>query len=211
MRKLLIVGSGGHGKVVADAAVEMGSWGKISFLDDKFPDLQLVAGLSVIGTIDSAASFLDQYSDLVIGLGNNELRLELIKRCSLIGFNIVNVIHPRSFVSKISQIGQGTVVFAQAVVNPGVKIGTGCIINTSATVDHDCHLADGVHISPGVNLAGEINIGRCSCVGIGSCAKQQISIGNNVIVGAGTVIIKDIPDNVTVVGVPGRIIRKHGI
>lgn len=208
MAGLLIVGAGGHGKVVADTAMNMKCWDRIAVVDDLYPQVQSLLGLKVLGKIDECLSFQAEYQDLVVAVGDNKLRVELIHRFSHCGFNIPIIIHPRAYVSAFAQLGEGTVVFAQAVVNAGSAVGIGSIINTGATVDHDCLLGCGVHVSPGVHIAGDVKVGNYTWLGIGCTIIQQCSIGNNVMVGAGGVIIEDIPSNVTVIGVPGKILCK---
>lgn len=211
MAGLIIVGAGGHGKVVADTAYEMGAWEKIAFIDDRYPEVSSILSWTIIGRANQAVDFIDEYTDVVVAIGNNTLRLELLEHFEKLGFSIPSIIHPTAFVSKNAILGSGNVIFAQAVVNAGVKIGSGCIINTGATVDHDCNLDNGVHISPGAHLAGTVKIGETSWIGIGSSVIQNVNIGSKVIVGAGAVITKDIPSNVTVVGVPGRIIKANEV
>lgn len=209
MTGLLVVGAGGHGQVVADTANETGLWKKIAFLDDRYPTLNIVSEWPVLGKLNHAPSILKEYSDLIVAVGNNLLRVELLQSFAGMGFLLTKVIHPTAFVSKTAQIEAGSVVFAQAAVNTGAKIGFGSIINTGATVDHDCVLGYGVHLSPGVHLGGEVNVGNYSWLGIGSSVIQQISIGNNVVVGAGAVVTKHVPNSVKVVGVPGRVINTN--
>lgn len=211
MSRLLIVGAGGHGKVVADTAFECGRWEKIAFLDDRYPELNSSLLWPVLGKIEQAALFLLDYSDLSVAIGNNLLRVELVHRFTKMGFFTPTIVHPTAFVSRSAMIGAASVVFAQVAVNAGTQIGIGSIVNTGATIDHDCLLGDGVHISPGAHLAGTVKVGNYSWLGIGSSVIQQISIGESVVVGAGAVITENVPNDVTIVGVPGKIIKKHKI
>lgn len=208
MAGLLIIGAGGHGKVVADAAMSMGNWDEIAFLDDRYPQIIHVLNFPVLGVIDTCQLFQNTYQDLVVAVGDNVLRVELIRRFIDYQFRLPSIIHPRAFVSNFSEIGQGSVVFAQSVINAGTVLGIGCIINTGATVDHDCNLGCGVHVSPGVHVAGQVAIGDYTWLGIGSTVIQNCSIRKNAMVGAGAVVIRDVPSSVTVLGIPGRIIYK---
>lgn len=201
MSKLLILGAGGHGKVVADTAVMTGQWKQVAFLDDR-EGLEKVMGIPVIGKLNDCMSFREEFQCAFVAIGNNKLRLEWIDRLAKIGFVIPTIIHPFSFVSKTSNIGEGTIVMAGTVINANTNVGRGCIINTSSSIDHDCTLEDGVHISPGVHVGGTVNIGKYTWVCIGSSVANNITIGKNVIIAAGASVIKNVPDNVMVAGVP---------
>ncbi len=211
MRRLLIAGAGGHGKVVAETAVQMRCWDDIAFVDDKFPDLQRVYNWPVLGKLQNASGLIDLYQDLAVAVGENNFRLQIIKSFAKQGFNLPVIIHPSAVLSRNLNINEGTVVFAQCVINPGAILGTGCIINTGVIVEHDCLISNGVHLSPGVKLAGEVQVGECSWIGIGACVINRISIGTNAVVGAGAVIINDAPNDVTVVGNPGKVISKREV
>jgi sugar O-acyltransferase (sialic acid O-acetyltransferase NeuD family) len=203
---LLIVGAGGHGKVVAEAARAMNRWIKIAFLDDKYESIQKHHNCSVIGGMDSYPKFIDEYQDLFIAVGNNQDRIRHIEKYTNAGFNIPNIIHPTAIVSDTAKICSGTVVLANVVINASVSIGNGSIINTSSSIDHDCVIGDVVHICPGSNLAGNVHVGRLSFIGIGSCIIQGVKVGDEVTIGAGTVVVKDIPAKLKVVGNPARTI-----
>lgn len=207
MRGLLIIGAGGHGKVVADTAMSMNCWDKIAFLDDRYPQINSALSFPILGKIEDCLLFYEDYQELVVAVGDSMLRVELIRKFIAYGFRLPIIIHPTAFVSKWSMIRDGSVIFAQAAVNAGSVVGIGCIINTGATVDHDCVLGCGVHVSPGAHIAGQVEIGEYTWLGVGSSIIQQRFIGHNVIVGAGSVIIRDIPDNVTIIGIPGRVLN----
>lgn len=204
---LLIVGAGGHGKVVADAAMEMSCWSRIGFIDDRGEQLQRVAGVPVIGRLADLESLRGDWSAAVVAIGDAPHRLEILQALRELEFELPVIAHPSAVVSRLAAIGSGTVIFAQAAINAGASIGAGCIVNTGATVDHDCQLGDGVHLCPGVNLAGNVVIGARSWVGIGSAVRQGISIGRDVTLGAGAVVVQDVPDEVVAYGVPARPVR----
>lgn len=209
MSGLLVVGAGGHGRVVADTAVEDGRWNKIAFLDDRHKQIDCIMNWPVLGSLLQAQEYLHDYPDLIVAIGDNTLRVKLLRRYLQLGFKLPVLIHPTAFVSKIARLSPGTVVFPRAAVNVGVGIGFGSIINTGAIVDHDCLLGEGVHICPGASLAGEVKVGDYSWVGIGTSVIQRVSIGENVFIGAGSVIVKDTGSNVKVLGVPGRVVNQN--
>jgi len=209
MSGLLILGTGGHGKVVADTALITEKWDNIAFLDDR-KELNEVMGIPVIGELSDFESFKISYKYAFVAIGNNTVRLKWVEQLIEAGFIIPTIIHPFSFVSKMSNIGEGTIIMAGAVINANTSIGKGCIINTSSSIDHDCVLEDGVHVSPGVHIGGTVNIGKCTWICIGSSIANNITIGNNVIVAAGASVVKNIPDNVMVAGVPAVIKKLLG-
>lgn len=202
--KLLIVGAGGHGLVVADAAIEQGLWSEIAFLDDQVTKLASISNIPVLSETNDVHKYINQFQDLIVAIGDNKRRLQIIDECQNKGFNIPFVSHPTATISNYAKIGSGTFLAAQSVVNAGVMLGKGCIINTGATVDHDNVLSDGVHVSPGANLGGGVSVGKCSWIGIGASIREQVSIGENVIVGAGAAVINDVDDNLQMLGVPAR-------
>jgi len=201
---LLIIGAGGHGRVVADAAEASGQWDKIAFVDDKYPDVSSASQWSVIGRISDLESLKSEWNQIVVAIGNNSLRVELLEQCKGTGFSVASVIHPSAVIAKDVSMGEGAVVFANTVVNTGVVLGRGVILNTAATVDHDCMLGEGVHLSPGVHLGGTVEIDSYTWLGVGASVVNNCNIGSGVTVGAGTVIIDDIDDQLTVVGMPAK-------
>lgn len=204
MSGLLIAGAGGHGRVLADAADLVGGWSRIAFLDDQKPAGSRVDDWLVLGGLESALSWREDYPNIVVAIGNNRVRLEWLSRYEAMGMRIPAVMHPSAQVSPRASVAAGSVVFAGAMINIGARIGRGGIVNTGAVIEHDCHLGAAVHVSPGASLAGEVSVGERSWIGVGASVRQQLSIGNDVIVGAGSAVVADIPDGLTVGGVPAR-------
>jgi sugar O-acyltransferase (sialic acid O-acetyltransferase NeuD family) len=202
VKGLLVVGAGGHGRVVADAARECGTWGRIAFLDSRYPELSSSGDWQVIGKDTDAINFREEFDDLVVAIGDAHIRVGMLENLLSDGFNIPTIIHPHACVSRGVILGDGCVALAQSAVNYGAVVGRGCIINTGATVDHDCSLGDGVHVCPGAHLSGEVKVGDCSWLGVGSSVIQRVKIGADTTVGAGSVVTGDLPDRVTAVGVP---------
>lgn len=209
MSKLLIVGAGGHGKVVADAALSTGKWNMIAFLDDRFPELLSVRTLAVIGTFQSAQSFINDYQDIVVAVGDNVRRLELTSFYKSLGFHCPPVIHPSATIDSTAQIGNGTVVLPHAVINADAVVGSACIINTASVIEHDCRVGDGVHVSPRAVIGGGSEVGELSWIGIGATVIHKIAIGDRCIIGAGSVVTSHIGHNVTAVGMPARVIKEN--
>jgi len=201
MPRLAILGASGHGKVIADAALLGGKWDEVAFFDDAWPEIRNNGKYAVVG--DTHALLRGKSTtEAVVAIGDNRVRLCKQMELSKSGIQLATVIHPNATIAEDVSIGEGTVIFAGAVVNPDASIGSAVVLNTNSVVEHDCKLKDGSHLSPGVCLAGGVSVGFLSWVGIGASVKQQVTIGDKVTVGAGSVVISDIPDNQTVVGVP---------
>lgn len=208
MSSLLIIGAGGHGKVVADAALEAARWDEIVFLDDAWPEKKNNGRWDVHGKVDQLSEWKGRCTHAVVAIGNNQLRMELQSKLLVAGFELATIVHPSAQVSRFARLGMGCVVFANAVVNVDAEVGDAAIINTAATIDHDCRLGHGVHVAPGANLGGGVAVGDFSWVGIGAAVRHYIAIGANVTIGAGAVVVSDIEDNITAVGSPARPINK---
>lgn len=173
MKDLLIVGAGGHGRVVAEAAELEGRWGNIVFLDDRI-DTDTVLNHKIIGKLDEYERFVDQYEYAIICIGDNEKRLDLIEKLLKVGYKVPVIIHPKAWVSKYSSIQEGSVILAGAVVNTNSSIGKGCIININSCVDHDCVIEDGVHVCSGAVVRSMCRIGSLSCIEAGTCVKSGV-------------------------------------
>ena len=200
--KLLIIGASGHGKVVADIALKMNKWQSIAFLDDD-ESIKSSMGLEVIGKSADAFKHIDDY-DILLVLVIMLTREKIQEKLEAEGASIPSLIHPNAVIGEQVEIGTGTVVMAGAVINCCTKIGKGCIINTGSTIDHDNCIEDFVHISPGAHLAGTVKVGKGSWLGIGSVVSNNVNIPVAVKVGAGAVVVKDITESGTYVGVPAK-------
>lgn len=200
---LAIMGASGHGKVVAEAALAAG-WGAVEFYDRAWPGKQQVGRWTIAGGDDALMNALNRLDGVVVAIGNNQTRLDLLTQLRQAGAKVVSVLHPMACISTSAQIGPGTVALAGAIVNADAVIGPGAILNTACSVDHDCILGDAVHISPGAHLAGDVRVGDRSWIGIGASVRQGARIGSGVMVGAGAAVVSDVADGLTVVGVPAR-------
>lgn len=200
--RLLIIGAGGHGKVVADIALKMDRWDYIAFLDDN-DDIKTSMGIEVIGKSADMFRYIKDY-DIFVAIGNNETRKVIQEKLEVEGASIPVLIHPDAIIGEKVEINAGTVVMAGVVVNCCTIIGKGCIINTGATIDHDNLIEDYVHISPGVHTAGAVRIGKGTWLGIGSIVSNNITITSGCTIGAGAVVVRDIDKSGTYVGVPAR-------
>ena len=204
MKKLLIIGAGGHGRVIADCAELTGRWAEIQFLDDRHPELASADDWPVAGTSQSCWDYFPGEWDVIVGIGDNRVRLQMVEKLLEAGFTLPVLVHPSAAVSPRATLAEGTVVFAQVAVNTGAQMGRGVILNTGCIVDHDCRLSHGVHVSPGAALAGNVTVGCCSWIGIGASIRHCIEVGQDVIIGGGAAVVANVPDSSTMVGVPAK-------
>lgn len=200
MKRLTIIGASGHGKVVAEIA-RLNGYEQIAFLDDN-ENINSCGKYPVVGRT-TAATILE--GNLFVAIGESATRKHLmeafgVERC-------VTLVHPNAVIAEDVVLGAGTVVMPGAVINPGTRIGTGCIINTCSSVDHDCQIGDYCHISVGAHLSGTIVIGDGTWIAVGANIANNVTIPKQSIIGAGAVVIKDLKETGTYVGVPARKIR----
>lgn len=198
---VVIYGAGGHGKVVLDV-LERGGRRVVGFADD---DAGRV-GSRFCGYPVSPLS-RDELGDdveVVVAIGDAELRAAATARVSELGFRLATAVHPSAAIARDVEIGAGTMILAQAAVNPDARLGRGVIINTGATVDHDCVVGDFAHVAPGVRLAGNVTVGERALVGIGATILPGIEVGAGATVGAGSVVLANVAAGATVAGVPAR-------
>jgi|Wag4MinimDraft_16_1082657.scaffolds.fasta_scaffold00100_6 sugar O-acyltransferase (sialic acid O-acetyltransferase NeuD family) len=203
MRDIYIIGAGGHGKVVLDIINKSRQYQAAAFLDDDSSlHNEIINGLKVLGGSKEA---LADDKAVIIAVGNNKIREKLFKMLKSNDLEIINAVHPDAVINSFVSTSKGIVVAAGAVINPNAVIEDNVIINTGVTVDHDCIIERHVHLSPGVNLGGNVKVQRGAHIGIGAAVLPGIKIGRNSVVGAGAVVTKDVPNDVTVVGVPARV------
>ena len=195
LKKLIIIGASGHGKVIADIAVKNG-YEDIVFLDDN-EGVKECAGFPVIGKTSEAKGM---EGDKIVAIGHAKTRERIQEELS----GVITLIHPDAVISRRVEIGEGTVVMAGAVINTDAVIGKSCIINTGASVDHDCVLGEYVHVSVGSHLSGTVSVGKGTWIGAGATVSNNVNICGDCMIGAGTVVIKDIDKPGTYVGVPAR-------
>lgn len=199
MNDAVVVGAGGHAKVVISTLRAAGMRAAVVVDDDLSKKGQQILGVPVIGDLKSVDGAGFEVG--VIAIGNNSYREKAAARLAL---NWITVVHPYAHIHESVKLGLGTVVFAGAIIQADTIIGNHVIVNTGATIDHDCRIGDFAHMAPGVHLAGNVTVGRASLVGIGSVAIPGIRIGERTTIGAGSVIVRDVPDNVIACGNPAR-------
>lgn len=196
---VVIIGASGHGRVIADIVIRSGDR-VVGFLDDDRTLPGTIAGIPVLGTVSDFVKYAD--ARFVTGIGNAKIRAKIDE---MLNKKVLwyTAVHPAAVVSGLGvEIGEGTVVMANAVINAGAKIGRQCIVNTGAIVEHDCVLGDYVHISPNAALAGTVTVGARTWIGIGASVINNLAIAQDCMIGAGSTVVGSIGEPGTYMGTP---------
>ena len=207
MKSLLILGGGGHAKVVVDALLAAGA-GVAGFLD-RNPDIQRLLGIDRLGDADPETFGLYSPAEILLvngfgSTGRGRLRAVQYERWKERGFQFATVIHPSAIVSAFALLEEGVQIMAGAVIQAGCVLGENALLNTSVVVDHDCRIGKHAHVATGAALSGGVQVGDGAHVGTGVSVIQGIKIGTNSVVGAGSVVVRDVPADCRVMGVPAH-------
>ena len=206
MSKLYIIGAGGHGQVVLDCAKDA-CFEVDGFLDDNDSIIgKSIQGIKVLGKV-ALAKEIDGF--FVVAVGDNFKRKKVVEWLMLDDSKFATVIHPRVIIGSNVEVLPGSMILGGVVMNTSTFIGKHTILNTSSSVDHHNKIGDFVHIAPGVHMGGNVIVGEGAFIGVGASIIPGINIGKWSIIGAGSVVINDVPDYATVVGNPGKIGRAH--
>lgn len=197
MKSVYLYGASGHAKVIIDILIAQGI--EVAGLIDDNSELNELMGYRVYHSAPLNES-------LIISIGSNSIRKIISEKLN--SFDFATAIHPSSVISPKSSVGVGSVVMQGAIIQSSAAVGRHCIINTAASVDHDCVVEDFVHISPHATLCGSVFVGEGSQVGAGAVVIPGIRVGKWSLVAAGAVVMRDIPDNVLVMGNPARVVKR---
>ncbi len=205
----VIIGAGGHGRVVLDIMQHEGRHEVVGFLDSN-PDLhgRLMDGVEVLGPIQRLAGLKEQgVRGAIVAVGHNGTRRSFGEQVQRLGHELVSAVHPSANIANNVSIGRGVVVAAGALVCAHCQIGDGVILNTGCLVDHETMIGTACHLCPGVKIAGRVTIESGAFVGIGATVIQHVRVGHDSVIGAGAVVLKDVPPMSTVVGLPAREVK----
>jgi len=202
---LAILGTGGHAKSIYDIVKNK----KIYFFDKTKKEFKVGNRIfKVTDNIASIKNYKKKISQVIVTIGNNIIRKNYYTILKKNKFKLATLIHPKSYSSFGSKIGEGSVVMQGSFINTDTIIGNNCIINSNASIDHDCLIKDHTHICPGVIIAGNVKIGKNCWIGLGTKIIENCIIGDNVFVAAGTLVTKNIKSNAFVKGAPAKYARK---
>lgn len=205
---LILIGAGGHGKVVLEALQASGTApARLIVVDDN----QQLAGTDFLGFPVTRMEACEELPGcgFHVAVGRNDVRRALCQRFLLRGAAPISVVHPGAVVSPHARTGAGVFLAACCVLAPDSSVADGVIVNHGAVVDHDCEIGEYSHIAPHATLGGNARIGSGVLVGAAAVIMPGVTIGNGCTIGAGAVVLRDVPSFSTVVGVPGRAVGKE--
>ncbi len=206
---LYVWGAGGHGKVVAEAALAAGRFSVRGYLDDDVTKRgRKVLGLPILGGLDALAD-LEGRVAVAAGIGDNRTRLNVLAHLEGRNVELCTVTHPSAVVASTALLGPWTYVGPGAVVHADARLGRACIVNSGAVVEHDNQLGEGVHVAGNATLGGNVVIGDGTLVGLGAVVLPGVTIGAWVVVGAGAAVLRDLSPHVVAVGCPARVLERR--
>lgn len=207
LRRVILIGAGGHAKVIADILKKDRTMDIVGCTDNN-PGSDLL-GIPILGDDSILPELYDQgIRHAFVAVGDNRLRSLLAQKVTRIGFELVNAMSPHAYVADSVELGNGIAVMAGAVIHAEARIGDCTIINTQASVDHECVIGEGCHIAPGSTLSGNVTVGSGTFLGTGTKVIDGIRIGAWSMIGAGSIVVRDLPDGCLAMGVPARVVRK---
>ena len=204
---VILIGAGGHAKVLIDA-LRLQSIEIFGIVDaDVNKNGQELMGVPIVGGDEEVMKYSQKQVRLVNGIGSTRvslLRHQIFVNFKNKGYQFEMVIHPSSVIASDVELSEGVQVMAGAIIQTGCKVGANTIINTRSSVDHDCQIGSHVHISPAAVISGGVVVGEGAHICTGAVIIQGIRIGVNSLVAAGAVVIQNVPNDITVAGVPAR-------
>ena len=210
MDKMVVLGGGGHAKVIIDIIRKQKLYSIIGYVDPR--DRGEILGVAYLGPESKVPEFIRSNPGLqaALAIGNTEpsdLRKSIFDRMKTQGLSFPSIVSPDAIINSDVIVAEGSQILDGVIVNSGSRIGRGVIVNTGSSIDHDCQISDFTHVAPGVTLSGGVKIGKNCVIGIGSCIIQNVEIGDFILIGAGSVVTSHCREVGTYVGSPARRIK----
>lgn len=210
MLNVVIVGSSGHAKVIIDIIEKEQKYHIVGLIDSYKNIGEIVSGYKIIGKEEDIPELIKGLNihGGIVGIGDNWTRSNVVSKIMEIypNFNFVKAIHPSARIAKGVDIGKGTAIMANCVINSYSKIGDFCIVNSNSSLDHDSIMDHFSSLAPGVVTGGDVRIGGYSAICLGAMIIHGVTIGKHSVIGAGSTVLKNIPDLVISYGSPSKII-----
>lgn len=212
MQDIVVFGTGGFGREVHQIIEDLQARGDalnfLGFLDgnESLHNTQ-VHGFPVLGGVE----WLRDRADVTVGMGvgNPKAKRKIMGQIADLGVQCATLVHPLAWVGNRVDLGEGSIVCAGAMITTDIRLDRGVIININCTVGHDTTLHDYVTVAPGATISGNVVVGEGTDLGTNSAIIQGVTVGEWVILGAGAVVSKDLPANVTAVGIPAKVIKER--
>jgi sugar O-acyltransferase (sialic acid O-acetyltransferase NeuD family) len=215
MKKILLIGASEHAKVVMDIIEKEGKHEILGLIDTYKPAGEDIFGYKILGAEDVLVDLFKRRKVIggIITIGDNWTRHKMAEKIKSLApeFPFVSAIHPSAILARGVTIGAGTVVMAGVIVNSDNRIGAHCILNTKSSLDHDCELGDFSSLAPGVTTGGKVSIGAFSAISLGANIIHGVKVGEQTILGAGAVVLEDIPSYSVAYGIPAKVVRKREV
>jgi sugar O-acyltransferase (sialic acid O-acetyltransferase NeuD family) len=213
VKNIIILGASGHACVVHDVFASENKYNVVGFVDPDFEKETTIQGVPVLGNDKDIPSIVrhNEIEGFFVALGVNHIRQSLVSKVLVMGLNLelVTGVHQHAVVSPHAKLGAGVVVMPGSIINAGSTIAEGCVVNTGATVDHDSTLKPYAHIGPGAHLGGNCFVGHRSYIGLGASVIHGVKVGNDAVVGAGSVVIREVEKLSLTCGVPAKTMRSR--
>lgn len=201
MKNVVIIGAGGHAKVIADIVLKSGD-NLIGFLDDyKEKDTIILEDYKILDKAENTEKYNDENTYFIIAIGDNHIRKAFTEKFKV---KYYTAIHPTAVIGADVRIGEGSCVMPNACINPGTVIGKACIINSASLIEHDNVLEDYVHVSPSATTCGEVKIGELTHIGARATIRNRVTITSEVVIGMGATVVGDISEKGTYIGTPAK-------
>jgi sugar O-acyltransferase (sialic acid O-acetyltransferase NeuD family) len=204
---LLLIGAGGHAAACIDVIESIGDFNIVGIVGLPSEIGSMKLGYEVIGSDADLITLGKKYSNCIITLGqikSPESRINLFNKAKKAGFAFPSIISKRAYLSSHANIGEGTILMHDSLVNAGAVIGRNCIINTKALIEHDSKIGDNCHVSTGVVVNGATEIGDNVFIGSASTVRNSLKIGSGVVIGMGSTVLSDLDSNTTYLGLPRK-------
>ena len=205
---MVVAGAGGHALECFDILALEQVPDLLAFFDDVTKEKLVLQKYPIISDQTTLERYFETDPRFILAVGNPKFRSMFYERFTLAGGEMVNLLGKNSTISPFARFA-GADIFNHCFIGSLAVIGKGTLVNTGAQVHHEVQIGEFCEISPKAVILGDAKIGNYTRIGANATVLPKIKIGNHVTIGAGSVITKDIPDNVTVVGVPGRIIKNQ--